>query len=144
MKFSWHQNQTRIKSDHIWCIKQFKELLGMDSCQNVLVLHAILGGDTTSRLFGLGKGLAVKKFMNDPIFFKQAEQFNQTDQTPETIVTAGEKAIVSLYGGSKTDGLDSLHYKRFCDKVSKSTTPVEPQSLPPTLAAVKYHSLRVY
>ncbi len=132
------------KSDHVWCIKQFEELLGMDICQNVLFLHAVLGCNTTSRLFGIGKGLAVKKFMNDPIFIKQAEQFNQTDQTPESIVTASEKAIVSLYGGSKTDGLDSLHYKCFCDKVSKSTMPVEPHSLPPTSAAVKYHSLRMY
>ena len=37
-----------------------------------------------------------------------------------------------------------LRYKWFCDKVSKSTSPVDPQSLPPTFAATKYHSLRVY
>ena len=51
--------------------------------------------------------------------------------------------VVLLYGDSYAEELDSLRYKRFCDKVSKSTSPVDPQSLPPTSAAAKYHSLRV-
>ena len=62
----------------------------------------------------------------------------------EDDIFAGEKALVLLYGGSYAEGLDSLKYKWFSDKVSKSTSPVDPQSLPPTSAAAKYHSLRVY
>ena len=46
--------------------------------------------------------------------------------------------------GSCAEGLDSLRYKRFCDKVPKSTSPVDPQSLPLTSAAAKYHSLLVH
>ena len=61
----------------------------------------------------------------------------------EAIIFAGEKALVLLYGGSYSEGLCSLRYKQFCDE-SKSTSPVDPQSLPPTSAAAKYHSLRVY
>ena len=41
-------------------------------------------------------------------------------------------------------GLDELRYTKFCHKVTTSTTPVFPQSIPPTSAACYYHSLRVY
>jgi len=40
--------------------------------------------------------------------------------------------------------LDSLSHKRFCEKVASKTSHVKPQSLPPTSAAAKYHSLRLY
>ena len=133
------------KTKRVWCIKQSKELLGPVICDNLLFIHAILGCDTTSRLFGLGKGLAVKKMKNDALFYEQAKVFNQTQQMArEDIIAAGEKAIVSLYGGVKEETLDTLRYRRFCDKVSKSTSPVEPQTLPPTSAAARNHSLRVY
>ena len=61
----------------------------------------------------------------------------------EDVIFAGDKALVLLYGDCYAEGLDSLRYKRFCDKVSKSISPVDPQSLPPTSAAAEYHSLRV-
>ena len=62
----------------------------------------------------------------------------------ENIIFTCEKELVSLHGGSYAEGFDSLRYKWFCDKVSKSTPPVDTQSFPPTSAAAKYHSLRVY
>ena len=57
---------------------------------------------------------------------------------------SGEKALVSLYGGVQGEGLDKLRHKRFYERVSKTTSHVEPQSLPPTSSAAKFHSLRVY
>ena len=60
------------------------------------------------------------------------------------VIFVREKALGLLYGGSYAEGLDGLKYKRFSDKVSKSTSPVDPQSLPPISAAAKYHSLHVY
>ena len=49
------------QQNKIWCIRQSKQLLGPDVCDHILFIHAILGCDVTSRLFGLGKGLAVKR-----------------------------------------------------------------------------------
>ena len=43
-----------------------------------------------------------------------------------------------------TDTLDSLRHKRFCEKAAPKTSHIKPQSLPPTSAAAKYHSFRVY
>ncbi len=131
MKFSWHQNQnSHLNLITFGVSSSSRNSWGWISAKMCSFCMLSLVATQHPAFFGIGKGLVVKKFMNDPIFIKQAEQFNQTDQTPECIVTAGEKAIVSLYGGSKTDGLDSLHYKCFCDKVSNSTMPVEPHSLP--------------
>ena len=132
------------KRKRVWCIKQSRELLGPKLCDHLLFVHAIAGCDTTSRLFGLGKGVAVKKIENDPVFYNQAKVFSQPDQAKEAIIAAGEKALVSMYGGAEDEGLDSLRYRRFCEKVSKGTAAVEPQSLPPTSGSSKYHSLRVY
>ena len=60
------------------------------------------------------------------------------------MIDAGEKALVLVYNGMLTETLDSLRHKRFCEKVTSKTSHVKPQSLPPTSAAAKHHSLRVY
>jgi len=86
--------------------------------------------------------VAVKKIENDPD--NQAKVFSQPHQIKEAIIAAGEKALVSMYGGAEDEGLDSLRYRWFCDKVSKFNAAMEPQSLPPTSGSSKYHSLRVY
>ena len=44
------------KMNRIWHIKVTQSELGADICINILFIHAILGCDTTSRLYGLGKG----------------------------------------------------------------------------------------
>ena len=61
------------KTRRIWCIKQTKELLGPKVCDNILFIHAILGCDSMSRLFGMGKGMAPKKVKNDTSFLGQAK-----------------------------------------------------------------------
>ena len=40
--------------------------------------------------------------------------------------------------------MDDLRFRRFCEKTTTSTSSVQPRSIPPTSAALKYHSLRVY
>lgn len=133
------------KKTRVWCINQAKELLGPSVCDHVLFIHAMMGCDTTSRLFGLGKGLPLKKIKNDALFQQQARVFGSTDEVnKQAIIEAGEKAMVALYGGAADEDLDMVRYRRFCEKVSKSASHVEPQTLPPTSAAAKYHSLRVF
>ena len=72
-------------------------------CDNLLFIHAILGCDSTSCLFGLGKGLAMKKVKTDSDFLKQAKVFSQSKERvgKGIIIAAGEKALVSLYWGEK-------------------------------------------
>ena len=111
--------QTSMKN-RVWCIKQSRQLLGPEVCNNILFIHAILGCDTNSHPFGLGKGLAVKKIQRDPHFRKMAHVFNRYNvPNKEAIIETGENALVFLYGGDQGKKLNTLHYKMFCEKVSK-------------------------
>ena len=60
------------------------------------------------------------------------------------IVAAGEKALVSLYGGKPGVGLTALRYQRYFKKLATKTAHIQPQQLRPTASAVRYHSLRIY
>ena len=132
------------KNLHVWNIRATKEKLGQDICNNILFIHAILGCDTTSRLYGIGKGTSLSKFKASGMFREQAKVFCSDSAPTHDVIDVGEKALVLLYNGMLTDTLDSLRHKRFCEKVASKTTHIKPQSLPPTSAAAKYHSLRVY
>ena len=70
--------------------------------------------------------------------------FNQVAQAKGDILVAVERALVSLSRAAKEEELDVLAYRRFCYKISKGTSNVEPRTLPPTSTAALYHSLQVY
>ena len=48
-----------------------------------------MGCDTTSRLFGLRKGLAVKKIKSEDLFRKQVKVFRQAEVGNQEITPAG-------------------------------------------------------
>ena len=70
--------------------------------------------------------------------------FSSRQSTNEDVQKAGEQTMVILYGGKKDDDLNILRHKKFCEKVASNVASIEPQALPPTSAAMKYHSYRVY
>ena len=49
-----------------------------------------------------------------------------------------------MYVGKKDDDLNFLRHKKFCEKVASNVASIEPQILPPTSAAKKYHCYRVH
>lgn len=139
------QNQRRgPRTPWVWDITVVKKQLGSEICTHILFLHALLGCDTTSHLHGIGKGKSLKMFQSSQHFREQAQVFDMQSASLEDVIAAGEKALVSVYKGKPGKVLDSLRYKRFCEKVATNTSHVKAHSLPPTSAAAKYHSLRVY
>ena len=46
------------------------------------------------------QSLAVKRIKSDFQLYQQAKVFNQIGQAKEDIIVAGERALVSLYGGA--------------------------------------------
>ena len=67
------------------------------------------------------------------------------DSIPQNaIIEAGEKALILLYNMQNFTSLDKLRHKVFQEKVTRSHKYFEANSLPPTSAAARYHSLRVY
>ena len=127
----------------VWHMKKVKEQVGKEVCRNLLFLHAITRCGTTSRLNGVGKATALKKFENVLHFKEQANAFS-CHSAASDVVTAGEKALVSLFGGKPGVGVNALRYQRCFEKLSSKTSHIEPQNLPPTAAAARFHSLRVY
>ena len=77
-------------------------------------------------------------------FHEQAKVFDAQSASLEGVTAAGEQALVSIYNGKPGKILDTLRYKRFCEKVATNTSHVKPQTLSPISAAAKYHSFRVY
>ena len=126
-----------------WHVKKVKEQLGKEVCRNLLFLHAITGCDTTSRLYRVGKATALKKFENVLHLKEQANVFSCHSAVSD-VVTAGEKALVSLFRGKPGVGLNALRYQRYFEKLASETSHIEPQNLLPAAAAARFHSLRVY
>ena len=128
----------------VWDIQAVKRQLGAEVCNHILFLHSILGCDTTSRRHGQGKANALKKFREQRQFVELARVFDSQLFLKEDVIAAGEEALIILYNGKVERSLDSLRYKRYCDKVATSSCYVHPQTLHPTSSAAKYQSLRVY
>ena len=56
-------------------VSAIRNKLGENICGNVLFVHAFLGGDTTSRLFGIGKAAGLKLVEENETFREQSEVF---------------------------------------------------------------------
>ena len=134
------QAKSSICLRKVWNIKYMKGHLGCDVCESILFIHAIGGCDTTSRLYGIGKGAPLKKHMSSQIFRENSKLFNMSDAALNQIVEAGEKTLVVLYGGKKVETLNSLKYKNFCDRTASKNTHTQSHSITPTTAAARYLS----
>ena len=127
-----------------WDIKYSKSKLGPAACEAILLMHALLGCDTTSRLFSIGKGVALQKFKREERFRYLSQTFSSPSSTREEIIIAGEELLLIVYGAKGDPTLDKLRVTRFCEKVATSMKMVSPESLPPTSASASFHSMRVY
>ena len=64
--------------------------MGPEVCLLLPFVHAVSGSDTASRLYGVGKGAALRKLRSDSAFKKAAYVFSRQSSLEE-IVAAGEK-----------------------------------------------------
>ena len=94
------------KKRRTWDNKKVKKGLG-DACRNICFPHSLLGCDTTSRWYGIGKGVAITKLISNDIYNRHADVFSKPDSSPEEIAAAGETALLIVYNG-KTESLDRL------------------------------------
>ncbi len=135
------------KEARTWDVRKTRQALDAKDnsiSKHLLFIHALLGCDTTSRVFGVGKGNILNKAIN-PSFYDAGDTFLNPRASKEDVIDQGEKAMIWIYGESDTDlTLDELRYKKFQAKTSTAVAAVQLKSLPPTSAATEYHSLRVY
>ena len=136
--------QQRGSKNRIWSISETKKKLDPTVIRHILFLHAILGCDTTSRLFGIGKGLALKKILTSKDLLEAAMIFDSENSSHFEIAAAGEKALLAIYGTKSGNSLNLLRYQKFIDKTSTRLVQINPSTLPPTFSAAKFHSYRVF
>lgn len=128
----------------IWDIKQLSSALGKEVCKCILFAHAILGCDTTSKPYGIGKMKALELLTTDFTFQTFAGKFYEKNISTQEIVRVGERAMTIIYGGPIHEGIETLRYKTYQRKISLASSFVNPQELSPTSAALKFHSKRAY
>ena len=87
---------------------------------------AILGCDTTFRLYGIGKALSLNRITRSSFFRDKARQFSKQDATIDEVVDALNAALVCLYNGK-----------------DRGTHPA-PNIAPDVSAAERYHSMDIY
>ena len=119
------------KSSKCCNIKVTRELLGDIVSGHLLFAHALLGCDTTSTVFGIGKQKALTKLKSDANFLKAAAMFMSSSANVKDIEDSRQSAMIAIYNGRQNDNLDDLRYQRFCEKAAWSTMALDPCSLPP-------------
>lgn len=96
----------------------------------------------TQRLAPLG--LESQHLSRNSVTPATTEKFDAADTCTDDVVKAGENALVAMYGGRQGESLDSLRHRNYLEKVCTKGRQVEPQNLPPTSAAARFHSMRVF
>jgi hypothetical protein len=135
--------QNRIKQPKIWNIKKTKLVLGIHICEILPAIHALTGCDTTSRMFGIGKGNVLKKVKVNKTLQQEFQNF-QNSESQESVINVGEGLLVALYNGSAYETLNLLRLRLFADKAVNTLNTVQIHTLPPTSAAAKFHCLRAF
>ena len=112
---------------------------------HLLFLHSMTGCDTTSALYMKGKTKAfdvMKSLRNSQI----PDAFTSPTSTHDDVAQNGEDFLLQLYGGGDAKTLDQKRYIMYKRSISKSSlsSVFKLETLPPTSAAAKYHSYRVY
>ena len=111
-------DKKKSKKFRVWDMHWFQRSLWTEMCSLLPFAHAIAGCDTTSHLFGIGKGVPLRQLKNDQNFRLQAYVYSG-EATKEQIHHAGEAALACLYGGQPNKVLNKLRHRKFCEKVSK-------------------------
>ncbi|KAJ8733220.1 hypothetical protein PYW08_001518 [Mythimna loreyi] len=109
---------------------------------HILTCHAFSGCDTTSALFNQGKTKLTTLVLKDSQIQEALECFKVPNAQPDDLDDAGEKNFVKMYGGKLPKSLNDLRYEGFARSITKSKYNL--CSLPPTKAAARQHSFRVY
>jgi hypothetical protein len=138
------QSNRRANTLKVWDISKTKKLLGDQLCHVLPVIHAITGCDTTSRLFGIGKGLVLKKVMGNQDLIEIAGKVFDVDSS-DVVAKFGIQLLIRMYGGFEFETLDIMRYRKFASKVvSNSVSFLQIQTLPPTTAAAEQHCKRTF
>ena len=102
----------------IWDIQKLTKEVGMQNL--ILLMHAFLGCDQTSRVFGIGKGKVWKNNTMKNAFVSAASIFYQCSSRKEDVKKAGEDLMLAVLNRTKDVTLDAARLKVFMEKIKKT------------------------
>jgi len=137
---------TRVRSARISVIpvRAVCTAIGTKAVQQILVVHALSGCDTTSALYGIGKPSAFKKIVDFQDGLALSEIVGSETASIADVSQAGLRLLTMLYSGKQSDTLNHLRYVTYMHLIARSSTRPRPERLPPTERAAHFHVLRVH
>ena len=112
--------------------------------QQILVIHAISGCDTTSSLYGQGKSSIWKAITRNNSTLAWMLVLDSPEASRNDVVSAGLKLMTLIIGGKSTDCLNHLRYGMYMAKTASYSAQPRPERLPPTENAAIYHIYHVH
>jgi len=95
----------KVKS-YVYNIKVLKLVLGEAVCNDLLFLHAFMGSDSVSRVFGIGKKLGFQRIVKrEKTMTNCSKAFSLPKQSQYVVEMNGCKAIVALFNADQNDSL---------------------------------------
>ena len=101
-----------------WDINNVKLAIGDEVSKLLPVANAMLGCDTTSMVYGLGKGLSISKLVDCWNYRAEATVFFRPDALHSDITEAEERAMRILYSAPEGMTLHEYRFKIFSEKVA--------------------------
>lgn len=143
----WFWSESRkpaSNSARLVSIRCLREKLGPTVCHHLLAVHAFGGCDTTSAIFGHGKGKILTKLTATKACRGHLDTMQKVDGTADEVADAGRKLMVAIYGGKTQDNLTDMRYQAYCTSAAASSAELKSQKLPPTERATYFHSMRAH
>jgi len=123
-------------------ISAVQEKIGRDACDDILVIHALGGCDTTSAIFGHGKGTIFNKITRERSLHVHCMNLQSVTASEKLVCTSGIQLLIALYGGKDSGELASLRYAAYCN--TSLSHRFQPERLPPAKNAARMHVMRVH
>ena len=108
-------------------------------------MHVFLECYTVLRVYSIRKGKELlKKILGSKKMQARFREFNKKDAEKTSVARNDEEVLSQFYDSATELSLNSLRYSILHKKVATATTPVTPETLPPTSNAAMFHSYRTY
>ena len=126
-------------------VGEVQKEIGTDACQRILVVHALGGCDSTSAIFGHGKGTIYNKIKDNKTgLHAHCMTLQNCDATDKDVCEAGNLLFINLYGGKVEDRLSDSRYDAYWHCKMSLSRRFQPERLPPSESAAHMHARRVH
>ena len=131
---------TRLRSARmsIVAIREVRESIGTTASQQLLAVHALSVCDSTSALYGHGKGSVFRNLVHDASTLPLTDTLTSEHASQAEVVQAGLKLLLLLYSGKPDETLNHLRFRDYINMIATGKSRLRPERLPPTERAAHF------